>query len=217
MRLRQRDSSGAWSDWSAWHSGFATNWVDNTPQTEKTLPAGYREEAAAAVLQPDSTAPEIGALSEPGRIADTAGPYRITVEVSDQYILSVYLYWRRAGEADYSYVRMNGEEGSFRAEIPGQPAGTKVEYYIRAFDGFDHESYAPLNYESQPCSFEVLDPLTYDFNRDGRINLLDVLSMLLTGIRHPEEPALDYNGDGSYGMDDALGLLSDILQLRRSL
>ena len=80
--------------------------------------------------------------------------------MSDRYILWVFLYRRKAGEADYSYVRMTWDNGLFRAEIPSQPAGFK----------------------------------------------------------HPENPALDYNGDGGYSLSDALdalGLLSDIQRIRR--
>jgi len=211
VRVRQQDDSGNWSEWSVWHAGFATTWAEGTPEDEKTLPAGYLAEAEAAVLAPDSTAPVIEQARRLESVADTSGPYTITAEVTEENLLGVYLYYRKTGDEDFSYVRMNEENGVFAAGIPGHPAGTAVEYYIRAVDGFENESRVPA---SGTYSFEIIDPLSCDFNSDGRVNVLDVISLILAGISRPDDPAVDYNGDGGFSLGDALAMMHDFVRTR---
>lgn len=211
VRVRQQDGSGNWSQWSSWHAGFATTWAETTPEDEKTLPAGYMTEAEAAVLAPDSTAPVIEEASRLERVADTTGPYKITAKVTEEHLLGVYLYFRRTGDSEFSYVRMREENGRFAGEIPGHPAGTTVEYYIRAVDGFEYESRVPA---SGTYSFEIIDPLSCDFNSDGRFSILDVISLILAGFSRPDDPAVDYNGDGSFSVADAVKMMRDIIRTR---
>ena len=88
-----------------------------------------------------------------------------------------------------------------------------VEYYIRAVDGFENESRVPAD---GTYSFEIIDPLSYDFNSDGRVSMLDVISLLLAGLSRPGDPAVDYNGDGSFSAGDAVAMLRDIVRTRPS-
>jgi len=59
---------------------------------------------------------------------------------------------------------------------------------------------------------EELPPKTCDFNEDGRINILDFIFFLLLARQSPDDPRLDWNGDGFYNISDAVGLLMDIIQ-----
>jgi len=47
----------------------------------------------------------------------------------------------------------------------------------------------------------------YDFNRDGKLSMVDAIELILRGIRTPEDPALDVNGDGGYTISDVIQLL----------
>ncbi|MFH1068001.1 MAG: hypothetical protein V1794_00135 [Candidatus Glassbacteria bacterium] len=212
VRLRQKDQSGNWSGWSKWHSGFATLWEPGTPPSAMTLPEGYLAETRSAVLGADDTPPVIELADRPVGQADTSGPYRVTVRVVEDNPLGVYLHWRTGGETDFSYVRMSFQDGVYVGEIPGQPAGTTVEYYVQAVDGFDHYAFSPADYAARPYVFRVLDAAWCDLNRDGRVNVLDVVCLLLRGKRNSADPALDYDGDGVYGLGDVLALLSVILK-----
>lgn len=51
VRLRQQDSAGRWSIWSAWHAGFATTWPDGTPPEGRTPPRGYRLDAISPKIE----------------------------------------------------------------------------------------------------------------------------------------------------------------------
>ncbi len=41
VRLRQKSGTGIWSDWSKWHSAFATTWRQNAKKQDKTPPVGF--------------------------------------------------------------------------------------------------------------------------------------------------------------------------------
>ena len=53
----------------------------------------------------------------------------------------------------------------------------------------------------------------YDFNGDGRFNLVDALSLLLQARRDPQNKRLDIDGDGVYSATDVLRLLLIMLGL----
>ncbi|MBN2289159.1 MAG: hypothetical protein JXQ83_07485 [Candidatus Glassbacteria bacterium] len=215
VRVRQQDTAGNWSDWSAWHQGFATTWAQGTPDAGKTLPGGYLAAAEAAALPVDSVPPAIEGTSVPDSVQGGPGPYRITARVSDENLLYVRLYYRLAGSEDYGYLFMEEEEGVFAAEIPGFPAGSTVEFYIRAKDLQDNYRYDPPDYQAAPYSFPVVEVVqektSCDFNRDGKVGITDVIALLLAGRSDPQDPAVDYNRDGAYSVADAIALLLDIL------
>ncbi|HUU27405.1 MAG TPA: hypothetical protein VM123_06305 [archaeon] len=215
VRVRQQDNTGNWSDWSGWHSGFATTWAEGTPAEEMGLPEGYLKEARAAVLQPDSTAPVIRETLRWRDTPDTTGPYTITASVTEENLLDVYLYYRIQGEEEYSRVRMEEKDGAFSARIPGQSNGTTIQYYIRARDFQWNYTYDPPDFETEPYGFRVdRNALSCDFNRDGRVNIVDVVAFLIAGLREPDNPALDYDGDGSFSLSDPIAMLRDILEGR---
>ncbi len=209
VRVRQRDSSGAWSDWSGWHSGFATAWAAGTPAEERTLPAGYMRETSAAILDPDSAAPSIQGATGPANTADTRGPYTVSAQVSDEHLMDVYLYYRAATDTVYQRVAMSaGADGRYSAGIPGFHAGSQVLYYIRARDLRWNITYWPADYSSTPAAFGVLNG---DINGDGKVGLLDVLSLLLRSLTEPYSAALDFNADGHCTAADALVLARGLL------
>ncbi len=211
-RVRQKNSAGEWSAWSSWHSGFATDWAEGTLDEQKTLPTGYLAQAEAAVLGLDETYPEIRNVHGPSSAVDTTGPYMVTADLVEENPLNMYVYYRYGGEGEYERVRMElAGSNTFEGEIPGVAAGTLVEYYVRALDGFSHFTYHPADYESVPLKFQVFDPARWDLNGDGRMGVGDVLKLLLAGRRNPDDPALDYDGDGSFGVGDLLTFVRGIL------
>jgi len=46
-----------------------------------------------------------------------------------------------------------------------------------------------------------------DFNKDGNVNIADVITLLLLGRDNPTDPRADYNGDGKYAINDAIVLI----------
>ncbi|MCE5273496.1 hypothetical protein LLH00_19635 [bacterium] len=46
-----------------------------------------------------------------------------------------------------------------------------------------------------------------DFNGDGRLGVLDALTLLVRGAANPADNSLDFNGDGRYSLADAVALV----------
>ena len=53
----------------------------------------------------------------------------------------------------------------------------------------------------------------YDFNHDDKLNVLDVVSLLLALARGDSDPAFDLNGDSALTGADAISLMLVILDL----
>ncbi len=49
-----------------------------------------------------------------------------------------------------------------------------------------------------------------DVNGDGRMNICDVLSLVLFALANPSDPRADYNGDGHYNVADIRALISSL-------
>ena len=58
--------------------------------------------------------------------------------------------------------------------------------------------------------------LREDVNRDGRVNVLDVISLMLEIRREPGNPSYDYDGDGDCNIADALALLASVAEQKYS-
>ncbi|MEA1996614.1 MAG: right-handed parallel beta-helix repeat-containing protein, partial [Gemmatimonadota bacterium] len=50
-----------------------------------------------------------------------------------------------------------------------------------------------------------------DFNGDGKLEINDVIALLLLARSDPYNPLLDWNGDGKYAIDDVIALMRGIL------
>ena len=51
-----------------------------------------------------------------------------------------------------------------------------------------------------------------DINKDGKTNIVDVIAFLLMAMDNPDNPEMDYNGDGSYTVADAILLCINIME-----
>ena len=49
-----------------------------------------------------------------------------------------------------------------------------------------------------------------DYNRDGVLNMSDVITLIMWYYREYSDPEMDYNGDGKYSISDAVSLLLNI-------
>ncbi|MEA2064181.1 MAG: hypothetical protein U9P14_10815, partial [Gemmatimonadota bacterium] len=212
LRVRQKDSAGNWSEWSSWHSGFATTWANDATSEEKTLPEGYLVQARAAILEPDDIPPVIEGTNL-GAVPDSLAPYRVTATVAEINLMDVYLYWRKQGDEEYSRVEMDQVNGgSFSAGIGEYSLGTVIEYYLRARDFQRNYTYAPAAYGSEPYRFTAGEVGgTCDFNGDSKVSITDVVALLIEGRRNPGNLAVDYNRDGTYSITDVISLLLDII------
>ena len=70
-------------------------------------------------------------------------------------------------------------------------------------------------FEQEPESQEDLLQYREDFNRDGRVNIVDVIRLLLYQRDHPGDPGGDYNGDGSANLIDVIALALAVRDLTK--
>jgi hypothetical protein len=89
---------------------------------------------------------------------DTNGPYRIsTVVLDDRKVKEVLLYYRTYGQLEYIVAPMKEVNSNlFIGEIPGQPGGTTVTYFIGAKDSKNKESFDPIYAPIDTYGFTVL-------------------------------------------------------------
>jgi len=156
----------------------------------------------------DAAPPKIEQTTRLGDTPDTGGPYGISTRVEDENLSGVFLLYRAAGSGDYHSLEMSAEEPLFSGNIPGQPDGTVVEYYIRAEDSFGNLAFDPPAYQSEPYSFQITAAgKTCDFNGDGKTSITDVIALLLFQRANLGDMGGDFNGDGKATISDAIALL----------
>lgn len=68
---------------------------------------------------------------------------------------STWLYWSTGVSWDSTALAPFGMPGNYRAEIPGQPSGTTVRYYLTAADTGGHHTWLPSNGPEGPFVFSV--------------------------------------------------------------
>ena len=104
--------------------------------------------------------PEFIEVTRSINTTSAVGPYRVLATVVDDgEVTQVALSYRVDG-GDPIQVAMDRLEGSvWRADIPGQPAGSTIDYRLGAVDDDDHETFSPPDTEASPFyRFEILAP-----------------------------------------------------------
>jgi len=125
--------------------------VDFISSFEKYLFTGGRLNAARAL----SPAPIIAYTTKLPDTPNTQGPYQVTTTIiDDQGVSAAYLLYSTSGShASSDSIRMRplGED-KYGGDIPGQPLGTTVTYYVSARDYEGHET------RSRIFQFRVREP-----------------------------------------------------------
>lgn len=94
-----------------------------------------------------------------GDTEDTAGPYAVTCTITDRVPLDpteLSLYWRVVGGPGFIETALSAQGGDvYAAEIPGQAAGTDLEYFLSAHDSLDITSSLPADAPASLFAFHV--------------------------------------------------------------
>jgi hypothetical protein len=142
---------------------------------------------------------------------DTVGPYVVRTAIYDQ-VTSDRGFFDHGVTLNYSVGAGPGKQvpmtwsgnSLWRGEIPGQPEGGTVAYFVTALDSADNLGVG------KDLSFTV-GPLLGDLNGDGTVGAVDLLILLASwGPRGDctDCPA-DLNGDYTVGVADLLILLAN--------
>ncbi|MCE5270023.1 PQQ-binding-like beta-propeller repeat protein, partial [bacterium] len=107
------------------------------------------------------------------------------------------------------YVSLN-EKGC--SASPGWPVG----YDLTTWPKWRHDLQntgnlaTSLGVAMKPTNELAIDTRC-DLCRDGALNVKDVLFLMAGGVTDPDNPALDWDGDGQWSLDDATLLLKELL------
>lgn len=88
----------------------------------------------------------------------TGAPYAITTTITDRLALdagALWLYWRANGGGWQQVALASTGGNGYAAQIPGQPAGTDLDYYLSASDSGGITTTAPVNAPTAFYSFHV--------------------------------------------------------------
>jgi len=118
------------------HKWNTTMWPDGLYVLEAVAYDGVgNSNQTAIVVVVDNTPPVIGSVSySPG---EPVGGQEVVVEanISDALSgLARVILWYRVDNDTWTSVEMACSEGIWTATIPGQPAGSRVEFYVEAWD-----------------------------------------------------------------------------------
>jgi subtilisin family serine protease len=105
----------------------------------------------------DVAGPQISEVSDPVSTSDQTGPYPITAEAVDySTVASVTLhYWTGSGAWQSVPMVFDGER--YGAEIPGQPAHTRIDFYVAAEDGIGLTSTYPAGAPQEVLSLYITE------------------------------------------------------------
>ena len=109
----------------------------------------------------DDFPPVISGTEVPPSTFDTAGPYTVTTNVTDPLsdVASVSILYSVDEGVSFSEIPMSFVSGDeWSGDIPGQPNGTKISFYIKAVDTSPdaNESFNPAGAPADTWDFAIL-------------------------------------------------------------
>ena len=113
---------------------------------------------------------------------------------------------------DFDNVDLHLSEAAEAAIDQGVP----LEEVTDDFDGHPRDEPEYLDIGADEFGSLPLEPPpepghSCDFSGDGNIDIADVIAFLLLARNNPADPQLDWNGNGSYTLGDAISLVLDIM------
>ena len=151
----------------------------------------------------DIAGPTITNLSDPLTTSDTAGPYIMSANITDASTVSQARLYYRVNNSAWESVSMLGG-GTYYGSIPGQSAGSQIDFYVWAQDGVGLEATFPAD---APDGFHSLYvtavSYAYDVEDDGGWSLSAPGDNASSGVWERVDPVgTDYNGQEIQPEDD---------------
>ncbi len=129
----------------------------------------------------DIAGPSITSVTDNGTTTNTVGPYVIRASIADPSGVQAARLSYRVNQAGWNEVDMTSFGSLYTASIPGQPAGSRIDYYVWAEDLVDFESVSPPGAPSEYYTLYVTEKI-YEYT-----------------VEDPEDPdwQLGVAGDGA--------------------
>jgi subtilisin family serine protease len=138
----------------ATHSSFA-------PESSLvTITAGGTTVQAFALR--DVAGPAISGVSDPGTIPDATGPYPIQATMTDFSAVQQGTVWYRVNGDAWLAAGMSGEGSLYTGQVPGQTAGSRIDFYIEGVDIAANASTFPADAPNSYRTFVVTTPILID-------------------------------------------------------
>jgi hypothetical protein len=126
----------------------------DTVQLSATDAAG-NSTTITPTLRIDTELPSITNVTQLANTGDQVGPYVVeaTIGDNDALVLTALEYTLNGGPLNETLMTPQGG-GLYRGEIPGQPAGTNITYYVKARDQAGNVNANPL--PTNPVRFRIV-------------------------------------------------------------
>ena len=139
-----------------------TEWADGQHAIRsmaKDLVGNTRDVEISVIV--DNTGPVIESLSHSPEEPVEGQEVVVKAKISDAVgSVARTILWYRVDNGDWNSVEMSCSNGVWTATIPGQKAGSKVEYYIEAYDEVDNITKSDVKYYEVKAR-EAAMPMTW--------------------------------------------------------
>ncbi len=133
----------------------------------------FSSDSAAVTIALDGTAsqdfglwdiagPEITAVDDPRTIPDPTGPYEIHATIRDMSSIESATLYYRVNLASWQQTAMSATGDVYAGPIPGQIAGSRIDFYVTASDVGQNHSIFPPNAPDEFITFYVTIPVLVD-------------------------------------------------------
>jgi len=122
-------------------------------------PGWYVDDGNLRSTNVDDVAPVISNVDAPASTFDTAGPYTVSATVTDLLsgLATVSMYYTTDDGATWTQVAMaTGGGDQYSADIPGQPNGTRIQFYLEATDNASNATVEPPTAPADTYAFSIL-------------------------------------------------------------
>ena len=109
----------------------------------------------------DTTPPAITDTTDLPDTLDATGPYTVSATVTDDVAVAAATLSYRVDGGAFTDVPMTAAGDVYSADIPGQAAGSLVEYYVTASDTSANEATDPADAPTSVYDFHILTAETY--------------------------------------------------------
>ncbi len=104
--------------------------------------------------------PSVGGVTQFTFTLDTEGPYTVEAAISDNVEMDFSILYYNVNGGAFSTASMSEEgDGIYSGNIPGQPVGSTVGYYVMAFDSEGNEGFSPEGAPEELYFFDVVSHL----------------------------------------------------------
>lgn len=110
----------------------------------------------------DIVGPVVSDVSDPGTIPDETGPYTMQATITDFGAVADAKIWYRVNSGGWLEAPMSGVDDLYSGDIPGQIAGSTIDFYIEARDAADNIGLFPPDSPASYRTFYITIPVLVD-------------------------------------------------------